>query len=88
MRVIAQKNTDRIFRLANLPFQIGNLCVGRIEYLLRLQHIELRGDAMFHSQFGKLDGVLLCLDCALSNLKLQIKCEKQEVVTRHVTHQR
>ena len=54
LRIIARQNADRIFFLRNLPLQVGNLRVGDVEGLLRLQHIEARSHTVFQAEVGKL----------------------------------
>src|SRR5262249_7081757 len=59
LRIISEQNTDGVFFLSDLSFQIRNLRVCSVECLLRLQDIQLGGYAMFDAQFRKLGRILL-----------------------------
>jgi len=61
LRIIPQKDVDRILRLADLPLQVWNLCICRIEHLSRLKHVKTCPHAVGEAQFGELDGILLGL---------------------------
>jgi len=47
--------------LADLSFEVRDLRIGGVEHLLSLKHIQLRGDAVVHSERSELDGILLGL---------------------------
>jgi hypothetical protein len=69
---MAQENTDSIFLLTYLSLQVRDLRVCDIEYLLRLKHIQLGGDAMVEPQPRQLDRLFLYSDRVLSYAKLKI----------------
>ena len=87
-RILSHENTDCILRLPDLPLEVGDLSVGRVEHLLRLKHIELRSYSVVESQLGQLDRLFLGFDRVFGDLELEVKPEELEVVARHVTHQR
>src|SRR5258708_27124467 len=88
LRGLANENADGIFLLADLSFEVRDLRIGGVEHLLSLKHIQLRGDAVVHSERRELDGILLGLHGVAGDLELQIKLQEHEVVTRHVADKR
>ena len=73
VRVIPKENIDCIFLLADFAFQIWDVSVRSVQYLLRLQDIKLRGDAVLQAELRQLDRIRLCGDCVVRDLQLQIQ---------------
>ena len=88
LRVIAKENADGIFFLRDLPLQVGDLSVRRIEDLLSLQNIKLGGHAVLDAKIGELHRVFLRLDRLAGDLELKVKLQEREIVARHVAHER
>ncbi len=55
LRIIAKENADGIFFLRDLPLQVGNLGICRIEDLLGLKHVKLCSHAVIDTELGQLD---------------------------------
>ena len=70
LRIISQKNVDRIFGLPDLALQVRNLGICSIKHLSRLKHVKPCADTVGKAQFGKLDGILLSLHRLFCDLKL------------------
>jgi len=66
----------------------GICALAASKHLLSLKPIQLRGDAVVHSERSELDGILLGLHGVARDLELQIKLQEREVVTRHVADKR
>src|SRR5216684_423512 len=58
LRIISQKDVDRVFRLPDLPLQVRNLSICGIEHLSRLKHVKPCAHTVGEAQLGKLDGIL------------------------------
>ncbi len=87
-RILSQEDVDRVLGLADLPLQIRDLRIRRIEHLPGLEHVERRAHAVLEAQFGELDRILLGLHRVFCDLKLQVEVAKQKVIARHIAHQR
>ncbi len=87
LRIIAKQDADGVFLLSDLPFQIRNGGIRRIEYLLCLEHIEFCGHTVAQPQIGELDRIYLCLHRIARDLELQVELQQREVVGGHITHQ-
>ncbi len=86
--IIAHENTERILFLSDLSLQFGNLRVRGVEHLFGLHDVQLRGDTVLETVLCQLDGIFLGFDRVASDLELQVKREKSEIVTRHVAYER
>ena len=84
LRVIAEQDADGVFFLGNLSLQVRNLRIRRVEDLLSLEHIQLRGDSVLKPQLGKFDRIGLGLDRLPRDRELQIKLQQREIVARHI----
>ena len=80
LRVIAKQDADRVFLLSDLPFQIRNGGIRRIQYLLCLEHIEFCGHTVAPAADGELDRIYLCLHRIARDLELQVELQQREVV--------
>ena len=49
-RLLSEKDADGIFLLSDLPLEVRNLGICRIQYLLCLEYIEFGGDAVLKAQ--------------------------------------
>src|SRR5580704_16201448 len=88
LRVLANENADGIFLLANLSLEVRDLSICGVEHLLSLQHIQLCGDAVIHSERSEFDGILLGLHGVAGDLELEIEVQKREIIAGHVADER
>ena len=88
LRIVAEENADGIFFLRDLPLQVGDLSVRRIENLLSLQNVELGGHAVLDAKIGELHRIFLRLDGVARDLELKVELQEREIVARHVAHER
>src|SRR6202012_3196788 len=73
LRVVAKENADGIFFLRDLPLEVRDSCIGRIENLLSLQDVELCCDAMLHAKIRELHRVYLRIDSFFCDSELKVK---------------
>jgi hypothetical protein len=87
VRILSQQDVDRVLRLADLPFEIGDLRICHIEHLPGLKHIKRRRHTVLEAQLGKLHRIVLGAHCCCCDLKLQVEIAEQTIIARDVAHQ-